>query len=185
MSVYRISYRYANSLYQLALEKGVLDKIAADVELVFLTMEKSRELRALLKNPVLKQDKKKELLQKIFESKVSKDVLDFIDFVIEKKREDILYEIFREFMNIRDEKEGIIRAQIVTASEIDESLKKQFEFVIEKKEQKKVKSQFVINPEIIGGYVIKYNDMVIDASLKHQLERLRKKFLEDISITNN
>lgn len=185
MSIFRISYRYANSLYQLALEKGIFDKIAADAELVFSTLEMSKELRALLKNPVLKQEKKKELLSKIFESKVGSDIINFINFVIEKNREDILYEIFREFINLKDTKEGILRTQIITASEIDESLKKQIESAIEKKEKKKVKPKYFVNPDIIGGYIIRYNDIVIDASVKHQLERLREKFSEDISITNN
>jgi len=185
MSVYRISYRYANSLFKLAEEKNTLAKIAEDVELLFSTISNSKELRTLLKNPVIKSDKKKELLTKIFEGKISDDMMRFIDFVIEKNREDILLDIMQEFLNLRDNKEGILRVQVITAVEIDDNLKKEIEKVLENKERKKIKSTYVINPNILGGYVIRFKDTVIDASLTHQLERLRKKFSEDISISNN
>lgn len=185
MSVYRISYRYANSLFKLAEEKNTLAKIAEDAEQLFSTISNSKELRTLLKNPVIKSDKKKELLTKIFEGKISDDMMRFIDFVIEKNREDILLDIMQEFLNLRDNKEGILRVQVMTAVEIDDNLKKEIEKVLESKEGKKIKSTYVVNPNILGGYVIRFKDTVIDASLTHQLERLRKKFSEDISISNN
>ncbi len=185
MSVYRISYRYANSLFKLAEEKNILTSIAQDAELVYSIISSSKELRALLKNPVIKSDKKKELLSKILGGKISDDMMKFIDFVVEKNREDILVDIMQEFLNLRDNKEGILRIQVITAVEINDDLKKEIEKVLENMERKKIQSSYVINPNILGGYVIKFKDTVIDASLTHQLERLRKKFSEDLSISNN
>lgn len=191
MSVYRISYRYANSLFQIAEEKKSLKKLADDAELIFSTLEKSKELKSFLKNPVIKPKEKKNILAKIFKEKVNSDMMDFLDFVIDKNREDILMEIMREFLNLRDNKEGILRAKIISAVELSDSLKKEIESKLEVKEQKKVISQFIIDPNIIGGFVIKFGDTVIDASLTHQLKRLRKKFFDssnelgDINISNN
>lgn len=185
MSIYRISYRYANSLFQLAEEKNSLKKLADDAELIFSTLEKSKELRAILKNPVIKPKDKKNVLAKIFQDKISKVMIEFLDFVVDKNREDILIDIMREFLNLRDNKEGILRTNIISAVELDDELKKEIETKLEANTKKKVISKYFIDPKIIGGFIIKLGDTVIDASLTHQLERLRKKFSEDISITNN
>ncbi|PKL81948.1 MAG: F0F1 ATP synthase subunit delta, partial [Ignavibacteriae bacterium HGW-Ignavibacteriae-3] len=66
MSVYRISYRYASSLIQLAEEKKNLKEISADGELIFNTLHHSKELRNVLKSPVVKLSDKKSLLDQIF-----------------------------------------------------------------------------------------------------------------------
>ncbi len=185
MSVYRISYRYANSLLLLSEEKKILKKVYEDAELVFNSLAGSKELRAVLKNPVLKPRVKKDLVKKIFENKVGNDVLTFIDFVIDKNREDILFDIFNEFLNLRDIKEGILRAHVKSAVELSDSLRQKIEQKLTTKTNKKVKADFGIDNNILGGFVVKVQDTVIDSSVKHQLELLRKKFSEEISLVQN
>ncbi|MEG8948103.1 ATP synthase F1 subunit delta [Rosettibacter firmus] len=184
MSVFRISYRYANSLFQLAEEKNILDTLAEDAELIYSTLYNSKELRSLLKNPVLKTDKKKEILFAVFNN-ISSAMKDFLNFIVDKNREDILMEIMNEFLNLIDNKKGILRAEVVSSVELDDNLKNEIISKLEKRENKKVVAKFSVNPDIVGGYIIKFRDTIIDASLIHQLERLRIKFSEDISITNN
>lgn len=180
MSVYKISYRYANSLLLLSEEKKILNKVYDDAELVFNTLSGSKEFRSVLKNPVLKSKIKKDLIKKIFEGKIGAEVLAFIDFVIDKNREDILFDIFREFLNLRDIKEGILRARVKSAVELSDSLKQKIEKKLTERTNKKVKADFFTDSNIIGGYVINIQDTVIDSSVKHQLELLRKKFSEEV-----
>jgi len=182
MSVYRISYRYANSLLLLSEEKKILNKVYEDAELIFSTLAHSKELRAVLKNPVLKPKDKKELLKKIFENKISGESNSFMDFVIDKNREDILFDIYKEFLNLRDIKEGIIRAHVKSAVELSDSLKQKIETKLTDRTSKKVKADFSLDKNIIGGFVVKIDDTVIDSSVKHQLELLRKRFSEEISL---
>ncbi len=184
MSVYRISYRYANSLLQLAEEKGILKKVYEDAEMVFNTLSKSKELRTILKNPVLKQKEKKNLLKKIFEGKIGSDSLTFIDFVIDKNREDILFDIYKEFLNLRDIKEGIIRAGVKSAVELSDLLKQKIEQKLAVRTSKNVKADYVVDSSIIGGFIVQVSDNVIDASVKHQLELLRRKFSEEVDLAN-
>ncbi len=185
MSIYRISYRYANSLFQLAEEKKITKKLAVDAELIASTLSKSKELCALLKNPIIKTEKKKEILSAIFDDKISNEIKVFLNFIIDKNREDLLLEIIKEFLNLVDNKEGVLRAKIISAVELDENLKKKIEYELEKREKREIKSEYIIDPAILGGYIIKFNDTVIDASLIHQLEKLKNKFYEDVSILNN
>lgn len=182
MSVYRISYRYANSFFQLAEEKKSLKNFADDVELIYNTLIQSKELRAILRNPVIKQKDKKNLLSKIFGSRIKKETSDFLEFIVAKGREDIITEIMKEFLNLRDEKEGIVRTNIVSSVELTDDVKKNITSTLEKRTSKKVKTDYSVDPNIIGGFIVKIKDTVYDASVKHQLELLRKKFSQEISI---
>ncbi len=182
MSVFRISYRYANSFFQLAEEKKSLKKFAEDVELIHNTLIQSKELRAILRNPVIKQKDKKNLLSKIFESKIQKETSDFLEFLVSKGREEMITEIMKEFLNLRDDKEGIVKTNITSSVDLTDSVKKEIASKLEKKTNKKVKTEFGVDNNIIGGFIVQIKDTVYDASVKHQLELLRKKFSEEISI---
>ncbi|MBI3124184.1 MAG: ATP synthase F1 subunit delta [Ignavibacteriales bacterium] len=182
MSVYRISYRYANSLMQLAEEKKIYSKIAQDADLIYFSLEASKELRTVLKSPVIKSTAKKNILTKIYENKISKETESFLEFVVEKGREDILFDVFKEFINLRNKKEGILRAKVVSAVELNDSVKKKITSKLEKETEKIVQSKFVVDERIIGGFVAELEDTVYDASVRHQLKLLRKKFAEEISI---
>lgn len=182
MSVFRISYRYANSFFQLAEEKKSLKNFVDDVELIYNTLVQSKELRAILRNPVIKQKDKKNLLSKIFGSKIRKETSDFLEFLVTKGREDIITEIMKEFLNLRDDKEGIVRTGIISSVELTDGVKKDLASKLEEKTSKKVKTEYSVDPEIIGGFIVKIKDTVYDASVKHQLELLRKKFSQEISI---
>jgi F-type H+-transporting ATPase subunit delta len=185
MSVFKISYRYANSFFQLALEKQSLKEYAEEMSLIFNTLENSRELRIVLKTPVIKQKDKKNILKKIFGKEVGKDTLEFIEFIVDKNRIDILFEIAKEFLALRDQHDGIIRTKISSAVELKDLLKKEMVARLEKETSKKVFPEYSVDSKLIGGFIIKVEDKVIDASVKHQLELLRKKFLEELSFSNN
>ncbi|MEW6651883.1 MAG: ATP synthase F1 subunit delta [Bacteroidota bacterium] len=182
MSVYRVSYRYANSLMQLAEEKNIYSKIARDSELVYSALNKSKELRSVLKSPIIKPAEKKKILTAIFEGKVSKEVESFLLFVVDKGREDILFDIFKEFINLRNKKEGILTAQIVSAVQLDDSIKKKITSRLEIETEKIVQSSFFVDEKIVGGFVAELDDKVYDASVRHQLKLLRKKFAEEIRL---
>ncbi len=185
MSVYRVSYRYANSLMQLALEKGIFNKIAKDAELLFTTFSFSKELRLVLKSPLIKKSDKKNLLSKIFKKKITDETGSFLNFVVDKNREDILFEIFKEFLNLRDKKEGILRAKIISAVGLSDENKVKMKEKFEMKTNKKVLPSYVVDPNIIGGFMVEIDDTVYDASVRHQLQLLRKKFSKEINVSNN
>ena len=185
MSVFRISYRYANSLMQLAEEKKIFKKITDDAELIYNTLYSSKELRSVLKSPIVKVNDKKSLLQKIFEKKISSETTNFIEFVIEKNREDILFDIFKEFIALADKKNGIVKAKVVSASDLNDQLKERIIDDLSKKTNKKVSANYKVDTNLIGGFIVRIEDTVYDASVKHQLNLLRKKFSEEVSLSNN
>jgi len=185
MSVYRISYRYANSLMILAEEKKIFKKISDDADLIFNTLNSSKELRAILKNPVVKIDTKKVILDQIFKEKIGSETMSFINFVSEKNREDILFDIFREFLALVDKKNGVVKARVVSAVDLNDTLKKKMISDLEKKTSRKVSADYTVDPKMIGGFIVRIEDTVYDASVNHQLSLLRKRFSEEINVSNN
>ena len=177
MAETKVSTRYANSLLDMSSEKNNLDEISIDMELVHSAIHSSRELKNILDSPIVKSEIKKSVLSEIFKNKISNDSLGFIKFVVDKNREDILDSIIEKFLELRDEKLGLVRVEVRTSfdftDEQKEKLRKRLESILNKKAHLK----FIVDNTIVGGFIAKVGDTVYDASIKHQLELLRKEFL--------
>ena len=178
MNESKVSTRYANSLLSSANEKGKLETVAKDMELVYSTIISSAELSRTLSSPIIKAQLKSSILEEIFKKKISKETLDFLKFVIEKNREGLLESIVQKFLELRDQKLGLINVNVKSAVELGEDQKKKLKEKFEKLLNKKVKFNFSIDPNVVGGFVAKVGDTVYDASLKNQLEILKKRFLK-------
>ena len=178
MNESKVSTRYANSLLSSANEKGKLETVAKDMELVYSTIKSSAELSRTLSSPIIKAQLKFSILEEIFKKKISKETLDFLKFVIEKNREGLLESIVQKFLELRDQKLGLINVNVKSAVELGEDQKKKLKEKFEKLLNKKVKFNFSIDPNVVGGFVAKVGDTVYDASLKNQLEILKKRFLK-------
>lgn len=178
MAETKVSMRYAGSLLDLASEKNSLDQISKDMEIVHSAIRSSNDLKKILESPVVKQEKKQSILSEIFKDKISEDSLNFIEFIVEKNREVLLQSIIEKFLEFRDLKLGIVRVEVRTSFEfIDEQkdkLKKKLENIL----NKKADLNFIVDKTIVGGFIAKVGDTVYDASVKHQLELLRKEFLK-------
>ena len=185
MSSYNIATRYANALMELATEKNVLKQVADDMELVFNGIAYSKELRTILKSPVIKTEKKETILNEIFKNRIGEVSANFLQFVIKKKRENLIYDILKRFKELYYLRINRVEAKITSSVELTEQQKDQLQSSLEKHTQKDVTSIFAIDDSIIGGFVVKINDTVLDSSIKQQLNKLRKKLFEQQSIALN
>ena len=184
MSDLNISNRYAQALMNLAVEKNSVEKISGDIEFINNTFVASKQLQLMLVNPVIKLEKKISIITELFGSKVSADTFEFMRFVIHKNRENLLFKIVKQFLVLRDKKLGLINAVIISPEEILDEQKKDLQMKLESYTQKKVRISFARDEKLVGGFLIKMDDTVIDASLKHQLELLKEKFLKGSSSVN-
>jgi F-type H+-transporting ATPase subunit delta len=177
MTDHKVSLRYASSLLDSTIEKKNLDSVANDMELVFNTLEANSQLNLMLKSPVIKPQVKSLILNEIFKTKITSDSLSFLQFVIDKKREDLLFNIAKKFLELKDEYLGILNIEITSAYDFtddqQEQIKKKFEFYL----NKIIKLKIIVNKNLIGGFIARVADTMYDASIKHQLELLRKQFL--------
>ncbi len=173
----KITNRYAKALIGLALSENNLDQISKDLDFVQRTIASIREISILLKSPVVKRDKKRKIIHEIYKNKVSDIVLKFCELVINRQRSELLTDIIKRFFDLRDEHLNIKRVYVKSATEFEQDQIEELRKVLEFNLNKKVELSFTIDKNLIGGFIVWIDDTVIDASLKHQLELLRKKFL--------
>ena len=92
-----VANRYAHSFLETSIEKNILDKVSGDFEFIYQTLKKNDDLYRATKSPVIKSETKKTVLNEVFGKIISKDSMDFLEFVIDKGREEILTEILDNF----------------------------------------------------------------------------------------
>ena len=177
MNDHKVSIRYAASLLDSAIDKKSLDSVSNDMELVLNTLEGKNQLNLMLKSPVIKPEVKSSILKEIFTTKITEESLKFLQFVIDKKREDHLVNIAKIFLDLKDEYLGIMNVEITTAYEFTEDQQEQVKKKFETNLNKIIKLNYIVNKELIGGFIARVADTMYDASIKHQLEILRKQFL--------
>lgn len=177
MSDFNITSRYANALIELSEEKNVFEKTASDVDLVFNTLFGSKDLRVMLESPIIKSAKKIEILKEIFSSYISKDTINFLTFIVNKNREDLLFEIVRRFVDLKNRKLGLVDINVKSAVEFDEAQKDLMKTQLTEYTKKQVRIDFNVDENLIGGFVAKVGDTVLDGSVKQQLKNLKKQLL--------
>ena len=175
---YRVAHRYAKSLIELAESKGILDKVHEDISLFATACEESRELSLLLKTPIVKHVTKKKILRKLFDGKVDKMTSAFFDIICDKNRESFLQDIAKEFHIQYNIHKGIVAAQVTTAVELNDELRKEFNSILKDISGKKnIELEEIVDEELIGGYILKVGDRQIDDSVSGKLNALRRKLI--------
>jgi len=174
----RVSARYAKSLLVLSQEFKVLDKVYEEVIQVYKVFKDNRNLETAIESPVIKPDKKNAIIKALFDSKVDRVFLEFMYMVVRKGRANLLESILYQFQKMYRELLNIIKANIIVASEIEkEQLNKIINLIITRNNGAKVEYTHSVDKDLIGGFIITYNDKLIDASVKTQISELRKYFL--------
>jgi len=174
----KVANRYATSLMDIALEKNILDTLYNDVKYIMQTFDSSGELQRTILSPVIRPELKISILDDVFSKYVDKETIDFLHFIIKKRREEVLYSAAKRFAELRNEHLGIVELEIKTAFEVNEEQKsvliKKFENVL----KRKIIPEFIVDKDLVGGFKAQVSDTVYDASLKHQLELLKKNFIQ-------
>lgn len=168
--------RYANALLETAIETGSLEKAREDMELVFNTLEASPELQLFVKSPIIKKEDKKEALDTIFKGKVQDLTLDLVGMLSRKKREVLLMDIAKGFLELYNIHHGIIEVDVTSATDLTDAQRKRLLEKLESTTGKKVKLNSSTDEKLIGGLTVRIHDTVIDGSVKYKLRQLKERF---------
>ena len=172
----RAAIRYAKALLQKANENNTEAVVFGDMQSVYNTIKGSRDLQVALQSPVIRAEDKKNALMKIFSGQ-SEDTHSLIRVLVNNKRTSMLADVTKSFIDLYNEQQGIIIATVTTAVPLSEEM--------EKKVMAKVKSMTgsdsitlnnVVDPDILGGFVLRVGDVQYDASIINQFRNLRKEF---------
>lgn len=179
----RLASRYAKSILDLAVETGQLETVLKDMKVMKSAVEDSRELEMLLQSPIINADKKKSILQAVFGSSLSTLTMNFINLMVSKGREANLAPVADAFESLYNQREGIQKVQVITATAMNDEVRQ----LIESKAAqlapgKKIVLNTSIDPELIGGFIIEVEDKRYDASVRKELNDIKKQFAENIYV---
>ena len=177
MSVSIVASRYAKSLIELAKEQDVLEAVYQDMLLFKDTADKNRGLMLALKSPVVRHEKKLNILKALFKERVNAVSYAIFTIITKKNREAILDEIANEFVKSYNLNQGIQKATVVTTTPLTDELRKQFSDIVAARTGRTVQLAEKIDPSLIGGYVLTIDDRQIDASLRSRLNELKLQFV--------
>ncbi|HEY9222290.1 MAG TPA: ATP synthase F1 subunit delta [Lutibacter sp.] len=172
----RAAIRYAKAILSFALEQQKEVQVNDDMLLVANTIQDSKELQLLLNSPVLKTELKKSALKEIFASKTSPLTISLINLLIDNKRLPILGEVAKKYNVIFDSLKGIEVAKVTTAIQLTEELNQQVLRKVIEITGKRATIESIINPDIIGGFILRIGDIQYDASVANKLQVLKRQF---------
>ncbi len=173
MNESKIPVRYSRALFDSAVNSKQLDKVYEDIMFI-AEICKTDEVSELLKSPIIPPSQKKKIIHDIFREKISALSMSLIDLMIKNGREAYLPAIARIFRDETLKYKGITETSLITAVSVSQNTKKEITSFIESKFDTKVILKESVDPGIIGGFVLKINDYLIDASVKTKLRKIKQ-----------
>jgi len=185
MSVLRLSARYSKSLLDHATELGKVEEVHQDMHFFRTLIAESNDFRLMLKSPIIKTDKKIKILEIILLGRVDDITLRFIRILTKKRREPYLIDIADSFIRHYNIINGITPMKLTTASEIPKESKNEILSAFKEKEGIDIiELTSKIEEDLIGGFILQFDDKLYDASISRQLNILKKEFIDTSYIKN-
>jgi F-type H+-transporting ATPase subunit delta len=168
-----IAQVYARALFEVAKEQGKLDVAREQLGQFADALNDNRDLAVFLFSPYFSTEEKKDGLHKAV---VDADpaILNFLESLLERHRMPAIFRIRSEFERLWDEENQLLPVQVTSAVELDESTVASIGDRIGEQTGRKVQLTSKVDPDILGGIVLRVGNSILDASIKHRLDQLRK-----------
>ncbi|WP_100405710.1 F0F1 ATP synthase subunit delta [Bacillus solitudinis] len=178
MSNQAVANRYADALFQLALEKGLLDQVNQELQVVKEVVQTTPAFSQFLGHPKVTTEQKKAFIQQSFKQAVSETSLNTLLLLVERNRIDILVTMIDKFKALSFDAQNIAEATVYSAQPLSTEEESQIADLFAKKVGKeKLIVNNVVNSDLLGGLKIRIGDRIYDGSVKAQLDRLERQLI--------
>lgn len=171
--VEKVGKRYADAIYDIAREMGIVLDVFALLKEVDTLYNKNPEFREFFQHPLVKKEDKLALIEKIF-SEQKEIERNIVLYLVERGRVTEIKGILEEYKALYYNENGIVDVKATFASEITDEQRKKLIEKLEKNTNKKVNLDFIVDSSLIGGAILKIGDKIIDGSIKTQLSNMAK-----------
>lgn len=173
MASTRAAIRYAKAILDLANSKGIAEAVNNDMKSIASTIETNSELSDFIQNPTTTVEVKESALLEVF-ADVNGVTKGLFHLLFENKRFEILEGIALEYSKIFDEGNGIEVAKVTTAIPMDATLEAKVLAKITTLSDKKITIENIVDPSIIGGFILRIGDQQYNASVANRLQVLKR-----------
>ncbi len=180
----RLASRYAKSLLDLSIEQNAVDTTLADIQLLDSISKQSRDFTNMLLSPIIKADKKQDIINAIVGDKLQPLTLAFVKLLVSKGREANMPEIATAFISQYKAMKNIKSVKLITATPLTDAVKQAIvSKVTSTMHNGEVEVKEEINPDIIGGFILQMDDKLVDASVRRDLQDVKTQFQQNIYVS--
>jgi F-type H+-transporting ATPase subunit delta len=171
--VEEIAEVYSRALFEAAKDNDVVDRIHEELAQVDDALREDRELQLFFFSPYFTSDEKKEAVGRVVEG-ADERLVNFLELLAERHRMPLLPRVRRQFEAMWADEHRLLPVSVTSAVELDESLVEDIGSRIQDETGRRVELSSNVDPEVLGGLVVRVGNMVLDASVRNRLEQLRK-----------
>ena len=169
-----IAKRYAKALVEIGKEDGKLEKYGQELAAMVALLDQAPELDSVLANPAIDSDSRQKVLGAVLaKAELSPMVNNFLRLLMERKRINEIRNIDLVYSRLTDEVKGITRAEVFSATPLNDEDQTRLKSVLQKMAGTEVQIEVKQEANLIGGVVARIGDLVLDGSVKTQLESLK------------
>ncbi|MBI9036924.1 MAG: ATP synthase F1 subunit delta [Bacteroidales bacterium] len=176
----RIATRYAKALFDLSLEFKILDKVKNDMEVLISVCKQNKDFRLLMNSPIVNVEKKEVIIKEIFEKSFQTMSLNFLIIIIRKRREANIELIAEKYIVLYKEYKHITTTNLKTTVEINKEIRKEIIDLMKKQTKGEIELIENIDKNLIGGFILDFDDMQYDASISKEIKNLKKEFAKNL-----
>ena len=169
----QIAEVYARALFEAAKEHDVLDRVRDELGEFAEALEDNRSLQVFLFSPYFSSDEKREGVRKIV-SDADERTLNFLELLAERHRMPAIFRIKRELDALWADENQLLPVTVTSAVELDEGLVEDIGKRIQEQTGRKVELSSNVDPDVLGGLMVRVGNVVLDSTVRNRLERLRK-----------
>jgi ATP synthase F1 delta subunit len=164
---------YARALFEVAKERDILDEIHDELGAFTTALEENRELAVFFFSPYFSSEEKKNGLQRAVTG-ANPVFMNFLETLLERHRMPVIFRMRARFEQLWDEENKLLPVEITSSVQLDKEIVAQIGDRIGEQTGQKVELSSKVDPEILGGLVVRVGNFVLDASIRNRLNQLRK-----------
>ncbi len=169
----KLAHVYSKALFQSAKEAGKLDVVRDQLDTFTEALEKDRELSFFFFSPYFSSSEKKGGLDKAVTG-AEQLLMNFLYVLLDRHRLPVIYRVRDQYRKLWEEENKILNVEVTSAVELERATLDEIRTDVEDKTGCKVSLTETVDDDVVGGLVLRVGNYVFDASIRHQLERLRK-----------
>jgi F-type H+-transporting ATPase subunit delta len=164
---------YARSLFEVALEQGKLDVLREQLGQFADALDDNRELALFFFSPYFSTTEKQQALSRVLDG-ADPALLNFLGLLIENHRMPVIFRVRQQYEGMWDEQNRVLPVEITSAIELDQATTESLGKTIGERAGRKVSLAAHVDPDILGGIVVRVGNSILDASIRNRLEQLRR-----------
>ena len=169
---------YAQALFNAAKAQDIVRRLLDECNLLSLILEERPMFHHFLESPQIATDKKRGLVDKAFKDKISPMLLNLLYMMVDRERAALLPEILDGFRETAERAEGIFPATVTSARDLNSEDKTRLKAVLEKFTGCQLKINYQARPDLLGGIIFRFRDILIDGSIRNGLNEIRQRLNE-------